>query len=316
MIDFLIYGKIIIDDIRLDNGQIVRGILGGGGPQAALGARLWHESVGLLSRSGTDIEAQHVDMLKALDIDLQGWHKYTDIPTPKTRLVYDDNEYMVSETGSSILEMMVSTEEWYQLLAQPLTLPPDYGKPRLIHLITEFHDEPMVETALSLQKEGVIFALEPLIDFNTWRNRDEMMRLIPQVDLVTPDWPSASGIAGSDDPAEVMDYWSTLGPKLVAIRDGARGSYVWDAIHGQSWHIPIVPVEVVDPTGAGNSYGGGLSIGWAEHGEARLAGCYGAISAKFLIEQPGPPKFSNALQKEARRLLIEIQSAIKPLASG
>ena len=54
-VDFLVYGKIIIDDIKLQKtGQIQHGVLGGGGPQGAFGARVWADSVGFLSRSGTD----------------------------------------------------------------------------------------------------------------------------------------------------------------------------------------------------------------------------------------------------------------------
>ena len=310
--DFLIYGKIIIDDIRLANGQIVRGILGGGGPQAAFGARLWSDSIGFLTRSGIDMEEGPKQTLYQLDIDLQGWHKYPDIPTPRTRMIYDDDEYLVSEDGN-FLQMVVSREEWQRLLAQELTLPAGYQQPKAIHLITEFYDEPMVQTALALQAQGAILSLEPLIDFRGWRNKDRILEFISLVDIVSPDWPSASGIAESDDPKTVLEHWSKLGPSLVAIRDGARGSYVWDARHDQYWHIPIIPVEVVDPTGAGNSYSGGLCVGWIQHGEARMAGCQGGISAKFLVEQAGLPPMSEALQAEAQRLRKNMLSLIQPL---
>ena len=45
-------------------------MLGGGGPQAAFGARLWSDSVGFLSRSGSDLAEAQVEALHALDIDL------------------------------------------------------------------------------------------------------------------------------------------------------------------------------------------------------------------------------------------------------
>lgn len=302
MLDFLIYGKIIIDNIRLADGQIVRGILGGGGPQAAFGVRLWHDSVGFLTRSGTDIEPGPVQTLQDLAIDLQGWHQYPDISTPKTRLIYDENEYVVSDEGR-VLDMVASREDWYRLLEQVLTLPADYERPRLIHLVTEFFDEPMVETALHLREQGAIFSLEPLVDTCQWANRAGLPALLPQVDLVTPDWSSASGIAGSDDPRQVLAYWANLGPALVAVRHGQHGSYLWDRTHDEMWQIPPVPVAAVDPTGAGNSYGGGLAAGWVESGEARTSGCYGAISAKFLVERAGLPSMTEALRQEARRLL-------------
>ena len=312
MLDYLIYGKIIIDDIRLADGQIVRGVLGGGGPQAAFGARLWHDSIGFLTRSGTDIGAAHIQTLQELQIDLQGWQQYADIPTPRTRLNYDENEYMVSPE-EQVLPLLVSLEDWDRLLAQELSLPAPYQQPRLIHLITEYADEPMVETALALRKQGAILSLEPLIYFQDWRNRETIIELLPHIDLVTPDWPSASGIAGSDDPKQVVQYWAKLGPQLVAIRHGKQGSYVWDRTHDQIWHIPIVPVQVVDPTGAGNSYGGGLCAGWAATQEARLAGCYGSVSAKFLVERAGLPQMSQPLQQEAQRLLEQTVSAVRQL---
>ena len=312
MLDYLIYGKIIIDDIRLANGQVIRGVLGGGGPQAAFGARLWSASVGFLSRSGTDIEDEHVQTLHDIDIDASGWQKYPDIPTPRTRMSYDENEYL--QTGDSgLLTMVVSREDWLRLLAQVLTLPPAYQQPKAIHLITEFHDEPMVETALELQKQGTIFSLEPLVDFREWSNREGILELIRQVDVVTPDWPSASGMAESDDPKQVMAHWSKLGPALIAVRHGHHGSYVWDRKYDQILHVPATPTKVVDPTGAGNSYGGGLCVGWAESHEARIAGCYGVISAKFLVERVGPPKMTASLQQEAQTLLDQTLSTVRLL---
>jgi sugar/nucleoside kinase (ribokinase family) len=227
-------------------------------------------------------------------------------------MIYDENEYMVSEQGE-LLEMVISREDWYRLLGQELELPATYRQPRLIHLITEFYDEPMVETALTLRKQGTILSLEPLIDVHKWRNREGIVNLLPHVDIVSPDWPSASGMAGSDEPKRVLKYWSNLGPKLVAIRHGQHGSYVWDHQHDQLWHIPAVPVDVVDPTGAGNSYGAGLSVGWVESGEAQVAGCYGGVSAKFLVEQAGLPQMSDRLQAEAQRLLKQTLSTAHQL---
>ncbi len=297
MIKYIIYGKIIIDDVKLSDGSLVRSVLGGGGPQAAFGARLWSDSVGFLSRSGTDIEPEHVEALRNLKIDESGWQPFPNIPTPRTVMQYDENEYLV---GGGLT---TCPDDWTRLLSQPLSLPPSYQEPRVIHLVTEYPDEPMVETTLHLRERGAIFSLEPLIDFRKWTNRDDMLTLLRQVDVVTPDWPSASAIAGSDDPRQVVEHWSTLGPRTVAVRHGQFGSYVWDGDHDQIWHIPAVPVEVVDPTGAGNAYGGGLCVGWAETRDSRIAGCYGAISASFLVRRYGLPAMSTRLQAEARAFL-------------
>ncbi len=303
-IEILIYGKIIIDDIRLHNGEIVRGVLGGGGPQALFGARLWHESVGFLSRSGDDIEPEHVQTLHDLAVDLNGWIKFADIPTPRGKMLYDENEYLEheDERGGTLA---TSRENWFKLLAQKLPFPESYQQPRAIHLITEFHEEPMVQAALRLRRQGVLFSLEPIIDYQTWHNRDEILTLIEQADIVSPDWPSASGIAGSDNPEQVMRYWSKLGPQMVTVRHGHHGSYAWDRAHDTFWHIPAVPVAVVDPTGAGNSYGAGACLGWVKSNEAQVAATHGAVSAQFLVGHIGLPKMTPGLRRQAEQLLTQ-----------
>lgn len=313
MIAYLVYGKIIIDDIKLaSTGEIVRGVLGGGGPQGAFGARLWTDEVGLLSRSGTDIEERYLEDLRRLDIDLSGYVQFEKHRTPRSSMFYDENEYIDFAKGKGPV-MVVTQEEFLALLAEPLTLPANYQNPRAIHLITEFAREPIVAEALLLRDKGAVFSLEPIIDFRQGSNKDDILNLLPEVDVVTPDWPSASYLARSDDPLDVMKFWSQLGTCMVAIRHGHHGSYVWDREHDRVYHVPAVPVEVVDPTGAGNCYGGGLCVGWTETEEARLAGCYGAVSAWFLVGRVGLPKMSTQMRKKAAELLEQTIAMVREI---
>src|SRR6476620_5162558 len=100
MLDYVIYGKIIVDAFHLQDGTI-RTALGGGGPQAAFGARLWSDAVGLLSRTGGDFEERYADELRGLDLDLAGWRQFADIPQPWARMVYDQDELMIGGLVSS-----------------------------------------------------------------------------------------------------------------------------------------------------------------------------------------------------------------------
>ncbi len=302
MVDYLVYGKIIVDVIRLLDGSVVRNSLGGGGPQGAFGARLWDSSVGLLTRSGTDLEEVCCKRLEELDINLDGWMKYADIPTPHGVMEYNEDEYMKDHSQLGI-DLATLTKNLERILARPITLPESYSSPKVIHLITEYNDEPMVKTALELKEKGAIFSLEPLVDYHQWSNKQAMLDLFKVAQTATPDWPSASGIAGSDDPLTVMKFWSKLGTDLVCVRHGSRGSYVWDKFHDEFWQIPPVKVNVVDPTGAGNSYGGGMSVGWHKTQNALYAGCYGGISASLIIRAAGTPAMSADLQTEAQKML-------------
>jgi sugar/nucleoside kinase (ribokinase family) len=311
MTDYVVYGKIIIDDIRLKSGEIIHQILGGGGPQGAFGARLWDTSVALLTRSGSDIPKSPEQNLLDLDIDLSGWIQYDDLPTARSLMAYDEDEYMTDEMDFNRRKEDIM-RTMGKMLAREIPIPESCQLPKVIHLITEFVDEPMANMALSMKTQGSIYSLEPIIDYHHWSNRDAMEAYFNQVDIVTPDWPSASGIAGSDDPLTVLKYWSKYGTDLVAIRDGARGSYVWDKVHDEMLHIPVVDIDPVDPTGCGNAYGGGLIVGWDKFRDARIAGCYGTVSASFLAESVGVPVPSAALKADAEsrvgNLLVRIEN--------
>jgi sugar/nucleoside kinase (ribokinase family) len=292
MVEIVVYGKIILDDVQLPDGSIARDLLGGGGPQAAFGARVWNASVGLLSRAGEDIGDHHRRALGSLEVDLHGVTYYP---------------------GHRTLRSGQRGNAWIPLLSQPLGLPVAYCQPRIIHLITEFAGEPMVAAARTLRGQGALLSVEPLIDTRAWANRDEILALLGDVDIVTPDWPSASGIAGTDDPRGVLTYWSTLGPGVVAIRHAEHGSYVWSREDGRGWHIPAVPVQVADPTGAGNSYGGGLCAGWMDTHDAARSGAIAAVSASFMLEHVGMPAAPEGYRRAARQRLSAIEPILAPL---
>lgn len=298
MLQYVVYGPIMVDDIALPNGQIVRDILGGGGPQASFAAALWSDSVGLLARSGTDLASIHLEALHKGGFDLAGFIQYADVPTPRTTMAYDESEHRV--TGSS---QWSSWDSFEALSRKPLPIPSTYLNPVVMHHVLDFPHEQIVQDSLILREKGVPFSIEPFIDIREWHNLEAILEVCRQADVVTPDWPAACGIAKEDDPIKVIRFWAALGPQMIAIRDGARGSLVWDRRQDEIWRIPIVEVNVIDTTGAGNAYGGGMAVGWGETRDARLAGCYGAVSASFLVESIGLPALNEETRELARRRL-------------
>jgi sugar/nucleoside kinase (ribokinase family) len=292
----LIYGKIIVDGIKVDADQI-HSSLGGGGPQATYGMRLWHDSVAFVTRSGTDLEPALEQNLRQLGVDLSSWLRFPDIPTPRGLIEYEKDERMI-EHG-----LTTSQEDWFRLLNQPLHLTEYQQQAAGIHLITEFGDEPMTQTALAMQRHGALVSLEPIFAANSCNDRPALLEFARQVDIVTPDWHDASLMAGSNDLATVLRFWAGLGPRAIAIRHGARGSYVWDRERQQAWHIPILPVTVIDPTGAGNAYGGGWCAGWHDTHDARVAACYATVSATLMIGAVGIPELTSLHRQRAKELL-------------
>lgn len=94
---------------------------------------------------------------------------------------------------------------------------------------------------------------------------------------------------------------SGVGPEgkgTVIIRAGENGCFVRSGNLSKwlpSFHIAGTGEEqaakVVDPTGAGNAFLGGYSIGYLQTGgDIEQAACYGSVAASFALEQVGMPK--------------------------
>jgi adenosine kinase len=76
-------------------------------------------------------------------------------------------------------------------------------------------------------------------------------------------------------------------PLTVTTR-GEQGSTIYDNVKGQQLHIPTAPISaVVDPTGAGDAYLGGLVFGLARGLPLDVTGRVAALSAAYAIEQRG-----------------------------
>lgn len=312
MINYVVYGSTMIDKIRLTSGEVISELLGGGGPQGAFGARVWDRSVGILTRSGTDLPDKSRKTLESLGVDLTGWKQYSGHQTPMAFMSYDENQRML--TGIEIKQLMRKTHStMHELISEKLPIPEIYYAPRVIHLITGDPDETIAHEALNMKANGSIYSLEPIMGYRGWDNISQIVSYLSNVDLVVPDWLSASRVAGSEDPLNVLRYWSQTGVQAVAIRNGVQGSYVWDRETDHMWHIPIVTVETIDPTGCGNSYAGGFCVGWDQHRDSRIAGCYGTISASFLAKIVGVEGVTPQIEREAHRLLDRHLNKVKSM---
>ena len=93
-------------------------------------------------------------------------------------------------------------------------------------------------------------------------NIDELMREI-DVLIVAETFPAAFTGASSvgEGLRRLADQFK---PALAVVTLGERGSLA--RCHGREISTPALPVEVVDPTGAGDAFRGGFIAGWLRHG--------------------------------------------------
>lgn len=84
-----------------------------------------------------------------------------------------------------------------------------------------------------------------------------------------------------------------LGPKMVVITDGEKGSYGIDAVpagrQGEKYYqLGVFPAKLVEMTGAGDSYATGVLAGLFHGKDLSEAMRWGAANGSSVVEQVGP----------------------------
>lgn len=90
---------------------------------------------------------------------------------------------------------------------------------------------------------------------------------------------------GIVDPKDVLSKLLLLGPKRVVVTDGVHGSWATDGQHNLK--LGIIPIDVVEKTGAGDAYTSGLLAALAKKETLAEAMVWGTINASFEMQHIG-----------------------------
>jgi adenosine kinase len=93
------------------------------------------------------------------------------------------------------------------------------------------------------------------------------------------------------DKTGILETDLRLADKIVAVTRGEKGATLY--VGGVFYSIPIVPPrQILDPTGAGDAFRGGLLRGMASGWDWGIAGRMGALAATYCMEGLGPQSFA------------------------
>lgn len=121
-----------------------------------------------------------------------------------------------------------------------------------------------VERAFQLaQTQGKIISLDPNYSPKIWPDYPEAMEVLRHMmgyaTLAKPSLDDARRIFGEGkSPEAYIDLFHALGPQVIVLTMGAEGIIL--SVAGQRTHIPAQPVNIVDATGAGDSFWAGFLV--------------------------------------------------------
>ena len=147
---------------------------------------------------------------------------------------------------------------------------------------------PHLQTALLNQMDNKPYILLDTFKLYIDIANKELKDLIKRVDLFCINFNEAIALSGQSDSDinEMSKAILDLGPKSLIIKDGEKGSYFFDS--NNQFSIKAYPVkEVIDTTGAGDAYIGGLLMGKMNGMSILDSMKIGAVTASFCIEGIG-----------------------------
>jgi sugar/nucleoside kinase (ribokinase family) len=136
-------------------------------------------------------------------------------------------------------------------------------------------------------------ALVGLDTMNHWIEgaRGPLEALLPKVDLLVVNDEEARQLSGEANVTRAARRILALGPKAVLVKRGEYGAILFSP--DRVFAVPAFPLEeVFDPTGAGDTFAGGLVGYLAKTGDAsdaslRRAIVYGTVLASYVVEDFG-----------------------------
>jgi sugar/nucleoside kinase (ribokinase family)/fructoselysine-6-P-deglycase FrlB-like protein len=278
--DVVVIGNLTIDDVVHPNGETMMASLGGNTIHTAIAARIWGVSVGVVARVGTDFPAAALDQLRETGIDTAGLHPI-DGPTVRNWVLYEVD-------GRRTWVYRTSPERSLESAPSPEDLPGEWtgqqGHVPIVHVaaMPYVSAQRIIEHVRSSGR-----AVVTLDTHEDWtQGRTEILALARQVDVFLPSREELAGIVGYDDPEQACRELLSEGVPSVVVKCGADGAVVGTS-QDQVSRIAAADVIVVDATGAGDSFCGGVAAGLALGEDLAVAAQRGAATAAAALGATG-----------------------------
>ncbi|HSI14496.1 MAG TPA: PfkB family carbohydrate kinase [Chthoniobacter sp.] len=271
----LVVGSIALDNVKTPVEEH-SDLLGGSTSYASVAASFF-APVNLVGIVGDDFPKEHIDFLKKHNIDLTGLQI---VPGKTFRW---SGEYMwdlnTRETRSIALNVFESFEP---------KLPAGYEKTPYV-LLGNIH--PSLQHHVLDQIHGPRFVIADTMDLWIANTPEELNRLLTRIDMLILNDSEARMLTKQTSLIKAARQIRDAGPAYLCIKKGEHGALLFGP-EGKFFSCGAYPLEDIhDPTGAGDTFAGGLAGYLASLSEPevtfdalRKAVVLGSVLASYNVE--------------------------------
>ena len=293
-----VFGSTALDTIRTPT-KILKNVLGGAATYAGISASFFVDT-GLIAVVGSDFPKKYYNLL-AKYLDLRG----LTIENGKT-FHYDgsyDETLSVRKTLKTDLNVLKTFKP---------TVPEEYRKSKFVYLA---NNDPEQNVTLIKEFDKVKFSMCDTIEFWISTKRNAVIKMIKTVDAVVINDEEAKLLTKEHNLIKCAKKMMDWGVKYVIIKKGEHGSLMFY----QDLLFPSVGFsleDVVDPTGAGDSFAGAM-IGYlasknsTSFSAIKKAVVFGNVLGSFVVEKYGVDGLTQLKNKNIKKRIKQYEKMIR-----
>lgn len=286
MNDVLVVGSVALDDVETPFGS-VRETLGGAAVYFSAAASLF-APVRIAGVVGDDYPMERLAFLERRGVDLSGVERRPGRSFRWAgRYAYDLNSRETLKTELGVFA------DFHPSLSAPA---------RDCEWVFLGNIDPSLQLGVLDQVEDPLLVACDTMNYWIERERAALLEVLSRVEMVMLNDSEARELSGDPSLARAARWIRERGPRHVVIKKGEHGALLFseDAI----FFAPGYPLEeVLDPTGAGDAFAGGVfgclaSGGRLEAEGLRRAIVYGCALGSFACEAFGPARLESLTGSE------------------
>lgn len=299
MIDLVVVGSIALDSVKTPFGE-VKEILGGAATYSSVAASIFC-SPGLVGVVGKDFPKEHIEFLNKRKIATDG----LSVADGKTFRWSGYYEFDMNQAHTTNTELNVFSS------FSP-KIPKNYLESKYLFLA---NIDPILQIEVMSQLKNTKQVALDTMNFWIETRKHDLMNIISKVNLLLINDAEARELMNTPNLVQAARMLLKKGPDAVIIKKGEHGALLFT--DGMCFCAPGYPLEEVkDPTGAGDSFAGGLMGYLASTDDTTVenikkAVIYGSAIASFNAEDFSLNKLKKITKSDADKRYKEFEKLVE-----
>ena len=297
----LVVGTVAFDAIETPFAKTDK-IIGGAATYICHSASFFSKNINLVSVVGEDFPNKAINSLEDKGVDVKGLQ----IKEGRKTFFWSGKYHNNMNTRDTLKTELNVLEDFDPVV------PKQYTKSEFLMLGNLM---PSVQKRVleQMQERPKLIVLDTM---NFWMDNfmPDLREALKNTDVLTINDDEARQLSGEYSLLIAAKKILTMGPKYLIIKKGEHGAILFG--EDKMFYSPAVMLEnVIDPTGAGDSFAGGF-IGYLaktkeiSFDNMKKAVVYGTVLASFTVEKLGIESIENIKEEKVNKRLAEIRGVV------